>query len=216
MRIRPLALTQAASTRRKRGSCMRIAVLTETDEVETRVAATPETVKKYKALGADVAVQAGAGAPCRHPRRRVRGRRRDHRAERARGRSTAPTSCSRCAARATAELAGLQAGRARHRHHGPLRPARPRSKALADAGVAAFAMELMPRITRAQVMDVLSSQANLAGYRAVIDAAAEYGARHADDDDRGRHRARRRASSSWARASPACRRSPRRAAWAPS
>jgi NAD(P) transhydrogenase subunit alpha len=48
-------------------------------------------------------------------------------------------------------------------------------QALADAGVVAFAMELMPRITRAQVMDVLSSQANLAGYRAVIDAAAEYG-----------------------------------------
>jgi NAD(P) transhydrogenase subunit alpha len=48
-------------------------------------------------------------------------------------------------------------------------------KALADAGITAFAMELMPRITRAQVMDVLSSQANLAGYRAVIDAAAEYG-----------------------------------------
>jgi NAD(P) transhydrogenase subunit alpha len=48
-------------------------------------------------------------------------------------------------------------------------------KALADAGVTAFAMELMPRITRAQSMDVLSSQANLAGYRAVIDASAEYG-----------------------------------------
>jgi NAD(P) transhydrogenase subunit alpha len=48
-------------------------------------------------------------------------------------------------------------------------------KAMADAGVVAFAMELMPRITRAQSMDVLSSQANLAGYRAVIDAAAEYG-----------------------------------------
>jgi NAD(P) transhydrogenase subunit alpha len=47
--------------------------------------------------------------------------------------------------------------------------------AFADAGIVAFAMELMPRITRAQVMDVLSSQANLAGYRAVIDAAAEYG-----------------------------------------
>ena len=46
---------------------------------------------------------------------------------------------------------------------------------MAGAGVTAFAMELMPRITRAQVMDVLSSQANLAGYRAVIDAAAEYG-----------------------------------------
>jgi NAD(P) transhydrogenase subunit alpha len=48
-------------------------------------------------------------------------------------------------------------------------------KAMADAGVSAMAMELMPRITRAQSMDVLSSQANLAGYRAVIDASAEYG-----------------------------------------
>jgi NAD(P) transhydrogenase subunit alpha len=48
-------------------------------------------------------------------------------------------------------------------------------KAMADAGIVAFAMEPLPRITRAQVMDVLSSQANLAGYRAVIDAAAEYG-----------------------------------------
>jgi len=48
-------------------------------------------------------------------------------------------------------------------------------KQMADAGLVAFAMELMPRITRAQSMDVLSSQANLAGYRAVIDAAAEYG-----------------------------------------
>ena len=47
--------------------------------------------------------------------------------------------------------------------------------AMAKAGLVGFAMELMPRITRAQVMDVLSSQANLAGYRAVIDAAAEYG-----------------------------------------
>ncbi|MCP1554741.1 NAD(P) transhydrogenase subunit alpha [Methylorubrum extorquens] len=48
-------------------------------------------------------------------------------------------------------------------------------KAAAEAGVNTFAMELMPRITRAQVMDVLSSQANLAGYRAVVDGAAEYG-----------------------------------------
>jgi NAD(P) transhydrogenase subunit alpha len=48
-------------------------------------------------------------------------------------------------------------------------------KQMADAGVSTFAMELMPRITRAQSMDVLSSQANLAGYRAVIDAAEEYG-----------------------------------------
>jgi len=48
-------------------------------------------------------------------------------------------------------------------------------KSMASAGVIAFAMELMPRITRAQSMDVLSSQANLAGYRAVIDGAATYG-----------------------------------------
>jgi NAD(P) transhydrogenase subunit alpha len=48
-------------------------------------------------------------------------------------------------------------------------------RAIADANVVAFAMELMPRITRAQSMDVLSSQANLAGYQAVVDAAAEYG-----------------------------------------
>src|SRR6185437_6185370 len=48
-------------------------------------------------------------------------------------------------------------------------------KQMADAGLVTFAMELMPRITRAQSMDVLSSQANLAGYRAVIDAAEEYG-----------------------------------------
>ena len=73
---------------------------------------------------------------------------------------------------------------------------------MADAGLTAFAMELMPRITRAQVMDVLSSQANLAGYQAVIDAAAAFRPRHADDDDGGRHGARPRASSSWAPASP--------------
>src|SRR6201982_1748404 len=48
-------------------------------------------------------------------------------------------------------------------------------KAMADAGISAFAMELMPRITRAQVMDVLSSQANLAGYRAVIEGSEAYG-----------------------------------------
>ena len=77
-------------------------------------------------------------------------------------------------------------------------------------------MEFMPRITRAQSMDVLSSQANLAGYQAVIDAAAEYGRALADDDDAGRHGARRPGSSSWASASPACRRSPPRAASAPS
>ena len=60
---------------------------------------------------------------------------------------------------------------------------------LAEAGLSAFSLELIPRITRAQVMDVLSSQANLAGYQAVIEAAAHFRPRHADDDDGGRHRA---------------------------
>ena len=60
-------------------------------------------------------------------------------------------------------------------------------EAMAMAGAATFAMELLPRITRAQSMDVLSSQANLAGYRAVIDAASEYGSGLADDDDSRRH-----------------------------
>ena len=88
----------------------------------------------------------------------------------------------------------------------------PAIEAMAKAGVDAFAMELMPRITRAQVMDVLSSQANLAGYRAVIDAATRIWPRSADDDDAGRAQFRRRNFSSWASASPACRRSPPRAA----
>src|SRR5919107_833854 len=108
---------------------MRIAVLSETDGAETRVSATPETVKKYKVLGADVVVQAGAGAK--------------------------PGALVIAIMDPYGQDAAL--------------------KALADAKVSAFSMELMPRITRAQVMDVLSSQANLAGYRAVIDATAEYG-----------------------------------------
>ncbi len=150
---------------------MRIAVAREADPTEDRVAATPETVKKMKALGADVAVEPGAGIKSGIPDADFAGGGRD-RVRRMPSRM--PTSCSRCA--------------------GPTPPSLPRCKkgalviaimdpygneaalkTMADAGVTAFAMELMPRITRAQVMDVLSSQANLAGYRAVIDAAAEYG-----------------------------------------
>ena len=88
--------------------------------------------------------------------------------------------------------------------------------AYAEAGIDAFAMELMPRITRAQSMDVLSLQANLAGYRGGARGRGGVRPRLPDDDDGGRHRRRRRASSSWAPASPACRRSRRRGAWAPS
>ncbi len=152
---------------------MRICVLSETDRVETRVAATPETVKKYKSLGADVAVQAGAGSTSGIP---------DAEFEAA-GATIAPS-----AAEAVRDADVIVA--VRRPDPGSLQGAKPGAlvvaimdpygqeaalKGLADAGVTTFAMELMPRITRAQVMDVLSSQANLAGYRAVIDAAAEYG-----------------------------------------
>ncbi|QFU15433.1 Re/Si-specific NAD(P)(+) transhydrogenase subunit alpha [Microvirga thermotolerans] len=152
---------------------MRIAVLSETDRAEARVAATPETVKKYISLGADVCVQAGAG-------------------ERA-GISDAEFEAAGAAVAPGAAEAAKDADivlTVRRPEAAALSLFKPGAilvaimdpygqdvalKALADAGVAAFAMELMPRITRAQVMDVLSSQANLAGYRAVIDAAAEYG-----------------------------------------
>jgi len=152
---------------------MRIAVLSETDSAETRVAATPDTVKKYKSLGADVIVQAGAGATAGIP--------------------DAEFEAAGAVIAKTAKDALKDADvvlRVRRPANGELKGAKPGAlviaimdpygqeaalKELADAKVAAFAMELMPRITRAQVMDVLSSQANLAGYRAVIDAAAEYG-----------------------------------------
>ncbi len=152
---------------------MRIAVLAETDKAEPRVAATPETVKKFIGLGAEVAIEAGAGA--------------------AAGVSDADYAAA--GAQLVRDWASALAGadvalRVRRPAATELVGAKPdiavvaimdpfgHEAALADlarAGVVAFAMELMPRITRAQSMDVLSSQANLAGYRAVIDAAAEYG-----------------------------------------
>jgi NAD(P) transhydrogenase subunit alpha len=152
---------------------MRIAVLSEAEAGETRVAATPEAVKKYKALGADVVVQTGAGSGSGIP---------DAEFEAA-GASVAQD------ARSALQDADIVL-KVRRPSEAELRETKRGAivvaimdpygqdaalKAMADAGIAAFAMELMPRITRAQVMDVLSSQANLAGYRAVVDAAAEYG-----------------------------------------
>src|SRR5690349_19969286 len=148
---------------------MRIAVLSETDGAETRVSATPETVKKYKNLGADVVVQAGAGAKAGIP---------DAEFEAA-GASIAASATDalkdadivlKVRRPAEGELNGAKTGALVIAIMDPYGQDAA-LKALADAHVAAFAMELMPRITRAQVMDVLSSQANLAGYRAVIDAS---------------------------------------------
>src|SRR3954452_19132372 len=148
---------------------MRITVLSETDPVETRAAITPEMVKKYKNLGADVVVQAGAGNKANIS---------DAELEAA---GAAIAQSAEDAVRGAdivlkvrrpgdGELNGLKKGAL---VIGILDPYGQDAalKALADA--APFAMELMPRITRAQVMDVLSSQANLAGYRAMVDAAEE-------------------------------------------
>jgi NAD(P) transhydrogenase subunit alpha len=152
---------------------MRIAVAREAGAGEARVAATPDTVKRLKALGADVVVQSGAG---------VASGMLDAEYEAA-GASTAPTiqdavrdadvilkvrRPSEAEVKNYKRAALVIAMMDPFGNEAALRP-------IADAGVVAFAMELMPRITRAQVMDVLSSQANLAGYRAVIDAAAEFG-----------------------------------------
>ena len=149
---------------------MKVAVIAETDADEPRVAATPETVKKMVALGATVAVQTGAGVKS--------------------GILDAEYKAAGAAVGADPlndadivlqvrrpegpELSRLKKGTIvigmmdPYGHENAIR-------GVAEAGIIAFALELLPRITRAQVMDVLSSQANLAGYRAVIDAAAAFG-----------------------------------------
>ena len=149
---------------------MRIAVLRERAAGETRVAATPETVKKFIALGASVAVEPGAGAAA----------------------AIADADYAAVGAELVAEPtvgAGIVLG-----IQGPeadlltgvapgawivagLDPfvRRDRVDAYAAAGLEALAMEFMPRITRAQSMDILSSQSNLSGYKAVLEAANLYG-----------------------------------------
>ena len=149
---------------------MKIAVPAEADPAEPRVAATPDTVKKMKALGADVVVETGAG---------VKSGILDADYEAA-GASIGSAVVN--GADVVLKVRRPTANELAHYKQGALVFAimdpYGNEAALADmakAGVAGFAMELMPRITRAQVMDVLSSQANLAGYRAVIDASAEFG-----------------------------------------
>jgi NAD(P) transhydrogenase subunit alpha len=149
---------------------MKIAVAAETDPGEPRVAATPETVKKMVGLGADVSVEQGAGLKSGILDT-------DYRAAGATV-SKDPAKGADIVLRVrrpgAAELGAYPKGALVIAIMDPFGN-NDAIKAMADAGVVAFAMELMPRITRAQSMDVLSSQANLAGYRAVIDASAEYG-----------------------------------------
>jgi NAD(P) transhydrogenase subunit alpha len=151
---------------------MKIAIVRERTEGETRVAATPETVMKFIALGASVAIEKGAGTTARFPDA-------DYRT------AGAEVATSAGAALKGADIvltvrrpeAGLLAdiaegalvvgGMDPYGNEGQI-------SALARTGATVIAMEFMPRITRAQVMDILSSQANLAGYQGVIDAAVNF------------------------------------------
>lgn len=151
---------------------MRLAVLKENRPTEARVAATAETVKKLTALGLSVAVQAGAGVTSSVSDD-------DYRA-----------AGAEIAADAGAALAGAGVVFSVQMPDSDTRGLIPRGamlvciagafgdpdlvSSLAAAGIDGFAMELLPRITRAQSMDVLSSQANLAGYRAVIESAGAF------------------------------------------
>jgi NAD(P) transhydrogenase subunit alpha len=150
-----------------------IAVTKERRAGETRVAAVPETVKKLIAAGFTVTVEAGAGLASSYPDA-------DYAAAGAAIAKTAKEAISQAdilfkvRAPVDEEIAALKAGAI---VVATLNPHQDKDslKALAAQNATAFAMEFVPRITRAQVMDVLSSQANLAGYRAVIEAAEAFG-----------------------------------------
>jgi NAD(P) transhydrogenase subunit alpha len=152
---------------------MRIAVAREAGAGEPRVAATPETAKKLKGLGAEVVVQSGAGvaAGMLDPEYEAAGATIARTIQDALRDADVVLKVHRPS---EAELKNYKKGALVIAIMDPFGN-EAALQAMAEAGITAFAMELMPRITRAQVMDVLSSQANLAGYRAVIDAAAEYG-----------------------------------------
>jgi NAD(P) transhydrogenase subunit alpha len=151
---------------------MKIGVLKETAEGETRCAAIPETVKKFVSLAADVAVEKGAGdaASISDADFEAAGATVASRADVLKGAGIVLAVNGPDAA----SLNGMENGAILV---GALDPGRKRDliDAYAAAGIEALAMEWMPRITRAQSMDILSSQSNLAGYKAVVDAAATYG-----------------------------------------
>ena len=157
---------------------MKVAILKERRADETRVAAVPETVKKLVALGLDVVVEKAAGKTASVP----------DAAYRDAGATIAndPKSTLKgadivlkirspmIAGDAVDELVNFSAGQILICQMYALRdPAR--AAVLAATGVTGFALEMAPRISRAQSMDILSSQSNLAGYKSVLDAAAEFG-----------------------------------------
>jgi NAD(P) transhydrogenase subunit alpha len=152
---------------------MKLAILKERRAGEARVAATPETVKKLKGLGLDVTVEHSAGTGARISDA-------DYEAA---GATIAPDAAAaltgadivlKVRGPEASEIAGMKKGAVLAALLAPYTEKEAVGR-LAAQGVTAFAMEFIPRISRAQAMDVLSSQANLAGYKAVIDAAAQFG-----------------------------------------
>jgi NAD(P) transhydrogenase subunit alpha len=157
---------------------MKIAILKERRPHEKRVAATPETVKKLGALGAEIVIEAGAGAAAAYT----------DEAYAAAGATVVGDAAAACSAadvvfkiqrpmsadEGADEVGLLRQGQALMAPLGALSN-KALVQSLAANGVTAFALELIPRITRAQSMDILSSQANLAGYKAVLVAANTYG-----------------------------------------
>lgn len=156
---------------------MKIAVLKERRPFERRVAATPETVKKFVALGYQVAVEYGAGIAASFTDESYAA------AGASLGDATSITGDAdivlkvqrpQTGAGGLDELVMLKPGTVVIAMFNP-HSAKGELPLYAQRSVSSLAMELVPRITRAQSMDVLSSQSNLAGYKAVLDAAAEYG-----------------------------------------
>ena len=151
---------------------MKIGVPAETDPGESRVAVTPETVKKYAALGCEITVQAGAGVGSNISDQ-------DYLDVGAKIEASADAALAdadvvlKVRRPSSDELKLMKKGAIAAALMDPYDNA-PEIQPFADSDVIAFAMELMPRISRAQSMDVLSSQSNLAGYKAVVDAAGEF------------------------------------------
>ena len=147
---------------------MKIGVPRETAEGERRVAVVPDVARSLLDRGVDVAVEPGAGEHSGHP---------DGEYTAAGAEVGDPWGAEvvvKVALPSAEEIARLRSGQVLVGHLAPLTSGET-NKALADAGVTAFAMEAIPRITRAQAMDALSSQANVAGYAAALLAAREAG-----------------------------------------
>jgi NAD(P) transhydrogenase subunit alpha len=157
---------------------MKVAIPKERRAYESRVAATPDSIKRMKPLGVTFLVETGAGANAAIPDQAFADAGAEIVTDAATllGQADIVLKVGRplAASEGSDELAGMKSGAVLVCQLDPYRN-KEQVADFARRGFTAFAMELVPRITRAQSMDVLSSQANLAGYKAVIDAAEQFG-----------------------------------------